>query len=238
MAMIEVHGLQKIYTMGDEKVAALAGVDLKFERGEHTAVIGPSGSGKSSLMNIIGGLDRPTAGHYLFEGEDIATFDDFQLAHFRNRRIGFVFQSFQLLPRLSALQNVELPMIYGDVPPVERRARAQMLLDRVGLGSRSGHKPMQMSGGQQQRVAIARALANKPDLLLADEPTGALDSKTGKEVLALFRELNEEGLTLILVTHDLGVAAQAKRRVTFRDGSILSDEYGEKTLEEMGVGGH
>jgi putative ABC transport system ATP-binding protein len=238
MAMIEVRGLKKIYTMGDEQVAALAGVDLKFERGEHTAVIGPSGSGKSSLMNIIGGLDRPTEGQYLFEGEDIATFDDFQLAHFRNRRIGFVFQSFQLLPRLTALQNVELPMIYGDVPAPERRARAQMLLDRVGLGTRSGHRPMQMSGGQQQRVAIARALANKPDLLLADEPTGALDSKTGKEVLALFRELNAEGLTLILVTHDLGVAAQAKRRVTFRDGLILSDEYGEKSLEDMGVGGH
>jgi putative ABC transport system ATP-binding protein len=233
--MIEVRGLKKIYVMGDEQVAALAGVDLRFERGEHTAVIGPSGSGKSSLMNIIGGLDRPTEGQYLFEGDDIATFDDFQLAHFRNRRIGFVFQSFQLLPRLTALQNVELPMIYGDVPPKERKERAQMLLDRVGLGSRSGHRPMQMSGGQQQRVAIARALANKPDLLLADEPTGALDTKTGKEVLALFRELNTEGLTLILVTHDLGVAAQAKRRVTFRDGLILSDEHGVQTDAEKEI---
>jgi putative ABC transport system ATP-binding protein len=233
--MIEVKGLKKIYVMGDEKVAALAGVNLKFERGEHTAVIGPSGSGKSSLMNIIGGLDRPTEGHYLFEGEDVATFDDVQLALFRNRRIGFVFQSFQLLPRLTAAQNVELPMVYGDVPPQERKERALMLLERVGLGTRAGHRPAQMSGGQQQRVAIARALANKPDLLLADEPTGALDSKTGKEVLALFRELNAEGLTLIIVTHDLGVAAQAKRRVTFKDGEILSDEYGEKEAHEIGA---
>lgn len=233
--MIEVKGLKKIYVMGDESVAALAGVDLKFERGEHAAIIGPSGSGKSSLMNIIGGLDRPTEGHYLFEGEDVATFDDVQLALFRNRRIGFVFQSFQLLPRLTAAQNVELPMVYGDVPPQERKERAHALLERVGLGTRAGHRPAQMSGGQQQRVAIARALANKPDLLLADEPTGALDSKTGQEVLALFRELNAEGLTLILVTHDPGVAAQANRRVTFKDGYILSDETGKKEAHEIGA---
>ena len=235
MSMIEVRGLQKVYVMGEESVAALAGVDCKIERGEHTAVIGPSGSGKSSLMNILGGLDRPTAGQYLFEGEDIANFDDVQLALFRNRRIGFVFQSFQLLPRLTAAQNVELPMIYGDIPPAERKRRAHELLDRVGLGSRAGHKPAQMSGGQQQRVAIARALANKPDLLLADEPTGALDTKTGQEVLALFRELNGEGLTLVIVTHDLGVAAQATRRITFRDGHIVSDESGVKSREEMGA---
>ena len=234
MAMIEVTGLTKIYLMGDESVAALAGIDLKFERGEHAAVIGPSGSGKSSLMNIIGGLDRPTDGHYLFEGEDVATFDDEQLALFRNRRIGFIFQSFQLLPRLTAAENVELPMIYAGEPPEVRRERALMLLDRVGLASRAGHRPAQMSGGQQQRVAIARALANKPDLLLADEPTGALDSKTGQEVLALFRQLNEEGLTLIIVTHDPGVAAQAKRRVTFKDGAILSDERG--ILDAAGAG--
>jgi putative ABC transport system ATP-binding protein len=235
MSMIEVRGLKKVYVMGEEQVAALAGVDCKIERGEHTAVIGPSGSGKSSLINILGGLDRPTAGQYLFEGEDIAHFDDIELALFRNKRIGFVFQSFQLLPRLTAAQNVELPMIYGDIPPSERRGRAHDLLERVGLGSRAGHKPAQMSGGQQQRVAIARALANKPDLLLADEPTGALDTKTGQEVLALFRELNGEGLTLILVTHDLGVAAQATRRITFRDGHIVSDETGVKSREEMGA---
>jgi len=235
MAMIEVTGLKKIYVMGEERVAALAGVDLRFERGEHAAIVGPSGSGKSSLMNIIGGLDRPTEGRYLFDGEDVATFDDVQLALFRNRRIGFIFQSFQLLPRLTAAENVELPMIYGGAPPHERRERALMLLDKVGLASRAGHRPAQMSGGQQQRVAIARALANKPDLLLADEPTGALDSKTGQEVLGLFRELNEEGLTLIIVTHDATVAAQAKRRVTFMDGAILSDERGVIDHAEMGT---
>jgi len=235
MAMIEVTGLKKIYVMGEERVAALAGVDLRFERGEHAAIVGPSGSGKSSLMNIIGGLDRPTEGRYLFDGEDVATFDDVQLALFRNRRIGFIFQSFQLLPRLTAAENVELPMIYGGAPPHERRERALMLLDKVGLASRAGHRPAQMSGGQQQRVAIARALANKPDLLLADEPTGALDYKTGQEVLGLFRELNEEGLTLIIVTHDATVAAQAKRRVTFMDGAILSDERGVIDHAEMGT---
>jgi putative ABC transport system ATP-binding protein len=222
--MIEVRGVTKVYRMGEEKVAALAGVDLTIARGEHAAVIGPSGSGKSSLMNILGGLDRPTEGHYRFEGDDVGAFSDDQLAEFRNRRIGFVFQSFQLLPRLTALQNVELPMIYGGVPPAERRARARRMLDRVGLGDRMGHKPTQLSGGQQQRVAIARALANEPDLLLADEPTGALDTHTGLEVLQLFRDLNAEGLTLIVVTHDPKVAGQAARRIAFLDGLVESDE--------------
>lgn len=222
--MIEISDLTKLYHMGDEEVAALAGVSLAIARGEHVAVIGPSGSGKSSLMNILGGLDRPTAGTYRFDGEDVGHFDDDQLAAFRRRRIGFVFQSFQLLPRLSALQNVELPMIYAGLRPAERRARAASLLERVGLASRAGHKPTQMSGGQQQRVAIARALANSPDLLLADEPTGALDSHTGAEVLALFRELNADGLTLVLVTHDAEVAGQADRRIAFRDGLVVSDE--------------
>jgi putative ABC transport system ATP-binding protein len=187
-------------------------------------VIGPSGSGKSSLMNILGGLDRPTSGTYRFEGEDVGSFDDDGLAAFRGKRIGFVFQSFQLLPRLTALQNVELPMVYAGTPPTERREIAAAMLDRVGLGSRKGHRPTQLSGGQQQRVAIARALANSPDLLLADEPTGALDTHTGEEVLALFRQLNDEGLTLVIVTHDLDVAAQARRRVAFRDGKIVEDE--------------
>ena len=223
-SMIEVAGLQKTYVMGEETVNALAGVDLSIGRGEHVAVIGPSGSGKSTLMNILGGLDRPSAGSYVFEREPVALFDDNQLADFRNRRIGFVFQSFQLLPRLSAVQNVELPMIYGGVDPRERRDRAVALLDRVGLGQRLDHKPTQMSGGQQQRVAIARSLANQPDLLLADEPTGALDTATGQEVLALFDELNSQGLTLLIVTHDNEVAARAKRRVAFRDGLIVSDE--------------
>jgi len=224
--MIEIRDLAKIYRMGEETVAALAGVSLTIERGEHTAIIGPSGSGKSSLMNILGGLDRPTRGTYRFEGEDVGQMDDDSLADFRSRRIGFVFQSFQLLPRLSALQNVELPMVYAGLLPAERRERAAAMLERVGLGSRMGHRPTQLSGGQQQRVAIARALANAPDLLLADEPTGALDSQTGKDVLALFHQLNAEGLTILIVTHDHDVAAQAGRRVTFRDGLIVSDDKG------------
>jgi putative ABC transport system ATP-binding protein len=227
--VIEIRDLEKIYQMGEETVAALAGVSLTIARGEHTAVIGPSGSGKSSLMNILGGLDRPTRGSFRFDGEDVGQFDDDALADFRSRRIGFVFQSFQLLPRLSALQNVELPMVYAGILPGERRERAAAMLDRVGLGGRMGHKPTQLSGGQQQRVAIARALANAPDLLLADEPTGALDTQTGKDVLTLFEELNAEGLTLIIVTHDNDVAARARRRITFRDGLVISDEEGRRS---------
>ena len=223
-AMIEIDGLTKTYVMGDETIHALGGISLSIARGEHVAIIGPSGSGKSTLMNVLGGLDRPTAGGYRFESDSVAQYDDDQLASFRNRRIGFVFQSFQLLPRLTAVQNVELPMIYGGVEPAERKERAIELLTRVGLGNRLGNRPTQMSGGQQQRVAIARALANQPDLLLADEPTGALDTNTGQEVLALFDELNEQGLTLCIVTHDNEVAARAKRRVAFRDGHIVSDE--------------
>jgi len=235
VAMIEFKDLTKVYIMGEEKVAALAGVTCSIARGEFTAIIGPSGSGKSSLMNILGGLDRPTDGSYHFEDEDVGHFTDDQLALFRNKRIGFIFQSFQLLPRLTASQNVELPMIYGGLGPHQRRARAIEMLEKVGLGSRADHRPAQMSGGQQQRVAIARALANSPDLLLADEPTGALDSKTGKEVLQLFQDLNAEGLTVIIVTHDLGVAAQAKRRITFRDGLIVSDEFGQVERVELGA---
>lgn len=222
-AMIEIEALSKTYVMGEETVTALDSVDLTITRGESLAIVGPSGSGKSTLMNILGGLDRPSGGRYRFEGEDVGGFSDDQLADFRNRRIGFVFQSFQLLPRLSALQNVELPMIYGGVSPGLRRERAAALLQRVGLGSRMGHRPNQLSGGQQQRVAIARALANQPDLLLADEPTGALDSATGIEVLSLFRELNTEGLTVVLVTHDRGVADAARRRIAFRDGRVIED---------------
>ncbi|WP_374276179.1 ABC transporter ATP-binding protein [Brevundimonas sp.] len=222
--MIEIDRLTKTYVMGDEVINALAGVSLDIDRGEHVAIVGPSGSGKSTLMNVVGGLDRPSGGAYRFEGEPVAEFDDDELANFRNRRIGFVFQSFQLLPRLTATQNVELPMIYAGIPPAERRERAVELLERVGLGHRLNNKPTQMSGGQQQRVAIARALSNAPDLLLADEPTGALDTSTGQEVLALFDELNAQGLTLCIVTHDTEVAERAKRRVAFRDGHIVTDE--------------
>jgi len=222
--MIEFRDLKKTYQMGDETVAALAGVSLSFERGSYLAITGPSGSGKSTLMNILGGLDRPTSGQYLFEDEDVSHLDDDGLAHFRNQRIGFVFQSFQLLPRYSALQNVELPMVYAGIDVKERRERAAEMLAKVGLADRRNHRPTQMSGGQQQRVAIARSLANSPDLLLADEPTGALDSSTGQDVMALFEQLNSEGLTVILVTHDANVAARARRRVGFRDGLIVSDE--------------
>ena len=222
--MIEIAGLRKTYHMGDEEVAALAGVDLSIGRGEHVAVVGPSGSGKSTLMNIVGGLDRPDGGSYVFEGEPVAEFDDDQLADFRNRRIGFVFQSFQLLPRLTALENVELPLVYAGQERQARRDRAAEMLERVGLGARMGHRPTQLSGGQQQRVAIARALANSPDLLLADEPTGALDTAPTEEMLELFAQLNREGLTLVIVTHEHEVADKAARQVTFRDGRIVSDE--------------
>ncbi len=222
--MIEVENLTKTYVMGEETVTALAGISLRIDRGEYAAIIGPSGSGKSTLMNIIGGLDRPSGGEYRFEEESVQTMDDDDLADFRNRRIGFIFQSFQLLPRLTAWQNVELPMIYAGMAGRERRERAHFLLDQVGLGTRAGHRPAQMSGGQQQRVAIARALANSPDLLLADEPTGALDQHTGQEVLALFEQLNAQGLTLAIVTHDRDVAARAKRRIAFLDGNIKSDD--------------
>ena len=221
--MIQIEDLTKTYVMGEETVIALDRVSLSINRGESIAIIGPSGSGKSTLMNLLGGLDRPSGGRYRFEGEEVARFSDDQLADFRNRRIGFVFQSFQLLPRLSALQNVELPMIYAGQPPRNRRDRAAELLERVGLGARMGHRPNQLSGGQQQRVAIARSLANQPDLLLADEPTGALDSATGVEVLALFQKLNAEGLTVVLVTHDRGVADAARRRIAVRDGRVTED---------------
>ncbi len=222
--MIEIESLTKTYVMGDNIIHALGGVSLSIGRGEHVAIVGPSGSGKSTLMNVLGGLDRPTAGDYRFEDDPVAEYDDDELASFRNRRIGFIFQSFQLLPRLTAVQNVELPMIYAGIAAAERRDRAVALLERVGLGDRLANRPTQMSGGQQQRVAIARALANTPDLLLADEPTGALDTATGQEVLALFDELNSQGLTLCIVTHDNEVAARARRRIAFRDGLIVSDD--------------
>lgn len=222
-ALIEAEALVKLYRMGDETVHALDGVNFTIARGEYCAIVGPSGSGKSTLMNIIGGLDTPTSGRITIADNDIGAMSDDDLAVFRNQTIGFVFQSFNLLPRLTALENVELPMIYGGIVPKERRERAAELLTRVGLGARMGHKPTQLSGGQQQRVAIARALAGKPSLILADEPTGALDTNTGIEIMALFRELNAEGATIVIVTHDHEVAAQTRRTIEMRDGHIVAD---------------
>jgi putative ABC transport system ATP-binding protein len=236
MALIEAHALTKFYRMGDETVHALDGVSFSILAGDYCAVVGPSGSGKSTLMNILGGLDTPTGGRIVIAGNDIGKMSDEDLAIFRNQTIGFIFQSFNLLPRLTALENVELPMIYGGVLPKERHERASELLHRVGLGERMGHKPTQLSGGQQQRVAIARALAGKPALILADEPTGALDTNTGVEIMALFRQLNSEGATIAIVTHDHEVAAQTRRTIEMRDGHIVSDSLNEgKTRHDAHV---
>jgi putative ABC transport system ATP-binding protein len=222
-ALIEANALLKLYRMGDETVHALDGVSFTIPRGDYCAIVGPSGSGKSTLMNILGGLDTPTDGRITIAGNDIGAMTDDDLAVFRNQTIGFVFQSFNLLPRLTALENVELPMIYGGVLPNERKERAAELLHRVGLRERMGHRPTQLSGGQQQRVAIARALAGKPALLLADEPTGALDTNTGAEILGLFGQLNQEGATVVLVTHDHDVARATRRTIEMRDGKIVAD---------------
>lgn len=223
MDLIIAKDLTKLYRMGEETVRALDGVTITIPQGAYCAIIGPSGSGKSTLMNVIGGLDTPTSGSLMVGGQDIAGLDDGRLAEFRNRTIGFVFQSFNLLPRLTAQENVELPMIYAGVTPHERHERAVKLLSRVGLGSRVGHRPTQLSGGQQQRVAIARALAGGPSILLADEPTGALDTQTGKDIMALFTELNREGMTILVVTHDSEIAAQTHRVIEMRDGKIVRD---------------
>ncbi len=226
--LIEAHRLVKLYTMGEETVHALDGVSFAIPHGGYCAIVGPSGSGKSTLMNIMGGLDTPTHGRLVIGGADIGALNDEELARFRNRTIGFVFQSFNLLPRMTAVENVELPMIYAGVEPKERRRQAEDLLTRVGLGERLAHKPTQLSGGQQQRVAIARALAGKPALLLADEPTGALDSHTGQEILGLFSQLNREGMTVVLVTHDHEVAAATDRTIEMRDGRVVSDQLNER----------
>jgi putative ABC transport system ATP-binding protein len=222
--LIRVDQLTKDYVLGDNVVHALAGVSMTIAAGEFVAVMGPSGSGKSTFMNMIGCLDRPTSGSYRIAGEDAARMDADALAAVRNRRIGFVFQQFNLLARTSALENVELPLMYANVPMQERHARALAKLKLVGLGDRSDHQPSQLSGGQQQRVAIARALVNDPALILADEPTGALDSRTSVEIMALLQQLNSDGMTIVLVTHEHDVAAFASRLVMFRDGRIVSDE--------------
>lgn len=222
-ALIEARDLTKVYAMGDNEVHALRGVSLDIDAGDFVAIMGASGSGKSTLMNILGCLDRPTRGHYRLAGEAVEAMASDQLASIRNRRIGFVFQQFNLLPRTSAVENVELPMLYAGVPGAERRTRALQSLQRVGLAQRADHTPAELSGGQQQRVAIARALVNRPQLILADEPTGALDSQTSDEIMRVLAELNEQGMTIVLVTHEPDIAAWARRRIVFRDGHILED---------------
>lgn len=221
--IVRTRDLAKEYRMGDTLVRALDGVSIDIGEGEFVAVMGPSGSGKSTFMNVVGCLDRPTSGHYELAGEPVESMSADELAAVRNRRIGFVFQQFNLLPRTSALENVELPLLYSGLPAADRLARARRRLEQVGLGDRLDHHPKQLSGGQQQRVAIARALVNDPVLVLADEPTGALDSRTSIEVMALLQHLNQQGITVVVVTHESDVAAFAGRIITFLDGRVLSD---------------
>lgn len=221
--VIRIEGVTKLYRMGTETIHALRGVNLEIRRNEYLAIMGPSGSGKSTLMNMLGCLDTPSAGRYDFNGKDVARMVDDELAEIRNREIGFVFQTFNLLPRSDALHNVELPLIYAGLRPAVRRERALVALRNVGLGDRIHHKPNEMSGGQRQRVAIARALVNHPSILLADEPTGNLDSRTGEEIMALFEDLYEQGHTIIVVTHEEDIARHARRVVRLRDGLIESD---------------
>jgi len=218
-----IKDLVKTYVMGSTEVNALRGVSLEIHRNEYLAIMGPSGSGKSTLMNMIGCLDTPTSGTYLLEGQSVGEMSEDQLADIRNRRIGFVFQTFNLLPRADVLHNVELPLVYAGVPRAERRQRAEAAIARVGLGERAGHRPNELSGGQRQRVAIARALVGNPSIILADEPTGNLDSKTGEEIMQMFDELHAAGQTIILVTHEDNIAAHARRTIRLKDGLIESD---------------
>jgi len=222
--LIQIASLAKAYLLGSTRVEALRGIDLQVAAGEYVAVMGPSGSGKSTLMNLIGCLDTPSGGTYRLEGKEVSSLDDTELAALRNRKIGFIFQTFNLLPRMTALQNVELPLVYRGLPPTLRRESAMAALRSVGLDDRAAHRPSELSGGQRQRAAIARALVIEPSLLLADEPTGNLDSVTGSGILDLFDRLNSEGQTVILVTHEDEVAARAGRRVVLRDGCIRSDQ--------------
>jgi putative ABC transport system ATP-binding protein len=224
MSLIQIHDLTRRYVMGTETVHALRGVSLSIERGEYLAIMGPSGSGKSTLMNLLGCLDTPSSGYYELNGVNVAHMDDNSLAEIRNREIGFVFQSFNLLPRSDSLHNVELPLIYSGVSASERREKAMQALVNVGLGERTHHKPNELSGGQRQRVAIARALVNNPSIVLADEPTGNLDSRTGEEILGLFETLSRRGNTIIVVTHEEEVAQHARRIIRIRDGLVAADE--------------
>ena len=227
--LIQIKDIYKIYNEGKEsEVRALDGVSLQIDRGEFVAIVGQSGSGKSTMMNVLGCLDVPTYGEYWLDGTDVTSLSDRQLAHIRNREIGFIFQGYNLIQELDALENVTLPLIYQGLPIWDREDRAMEALERVGMADRAHHRPSEMSGGQQQRVAIARAIATHPPLIMADEPTGALDSKTGRHVLEILRELNREGSTIILITHDNGIAAQARRRVHLSDGKIVADEWGEE----------
>ncbi|MGN6112777.1 MAG: ABC transporter ATP-binding protein [Luteimonas sp.] len=221
--MIALRNIARRYRMGDEEVMALAGVDLDIARNEYVALVGPSGSGKSTLMNIIGCLDTPSTGSYLLNGRDTAQLGEVELAGVRNREIGFVFQSFHLLPRMTVLQNVMQPLVYRGIPAAERRRRAIASLEKVGLGNRQGHRPNELSGGQRQRVAVARALVGEPSLLLADEPTGNLDSRTSHEIMALFDELHDQGQTVMVVTHEPDIAAHCRRTVRIGDGLVVSD---------------
>jgi putative ABC transport system ATP-binding protein len=227
MAIISMNQIRKVYDTGKVKVEALKGIDLQIDEGELVAIVGPSGSGKSTLMNLLGCLDTPSSGEYQLAGENVAGVTRDQLAEIRNRRVGFVFQNFNLLPHITSLENVELPMLFGGMKPSERRSRAEELLQRVGLGERGEHRPTELSGGQMQRVAIARALAMNPDIVLADEPTGNLDTTSGGDIMSLFTDLWKQGRTLIIITHDPALAKRASRVVEVRDGVIISDQRNE-----------
>lgn len=227
MSLLEIKEIWRTYTLGSEPVHALQGLNLTIEQGEYLAIMGTSGSGKSTLMNIIGCLDKPTSGDYFLSGQNISTMTDDELAEIRNRTIGFVFQQFNLLPRMTALENVMLPLVYAGVGAQQRRLRAEHALQEIGLSGRMDHRPNQLSGGQQQRVAIARAIVNRPQIILADEPTGALDSQTAKDIMGVFNRLVEEGITVILVTHDQETANHARRIIRVRDGKIIGNQISE-----------